>query len=839
MTSLAAGLLLLLPGALIYRIPAGRRDERARLAWEERAFWAVVLSVVWALSVTLVLAGFGLYTFNRLLAASAVLSAAIVAIWRGRLRYAGTAPRPTLTALVPVGLIVLGAWLYFPPAEYVIGGRDPGTYVNEGIQIAQRGTIVIHDPAIATVPPPYRDLFFPSHHEPWYYGLRFMGFFIQQPDTGAVVGQWPHLYPASIAIAYGLNGLSGARQAVGVWAILGLVAVYLTGARLFGRTAAAAGTVLLAINVVTVWFAKYPNTELVMQPLLFAALLAFARALSGQRGFFGSLAAALLGSMLFLRYDVVLAFASVTAAAMLAPITRQRLGLAFWIVIAPITALGFWYLSVPMQAYSYYPLAFTRTQVGWGALGALFAAGFGVRWLVGRDRLRPLVERLLPATLAVVLVGLAAYAWFWRQSGNGLAPADAVAFRTFAWYVGAPVLAIGVGAVAAGVVRRFWTDPAFFLTLAAFAVFFFYKTRIVPEHFWAARRYLAITLPGLLLLIAALAETVAGWAWQWSERRRTAGSSARSRAMAAATVITTAVLLAPIGRSFWTAAAPVANHVEYAGVIPRLEQLAGKIGDRELLIVESRNASDLHVLAMPLAYIYARQVLVLDSPAPTKATFEAFLEWAASHYDGVLFLGGGGTDLLTPRIHAEPIGGDRFQVPEYEAVLNAYPTGVRRKEFEYGLYRLSVGTAAERSSLDIPIGVLDDLNVVRFHARERRDDLNLSYRWTTGQSFVVLGQLPPEPRRVTIWMSSGGRPAQAATPVVEAALDDEPIGTAVPVDEVRPYTFDVPADLARRLGGSGAPVRLRLRVPTWNPQTLLGVPDSRDLGVMVTRVQVE
>jgi hypothetical protein len=37
-----------------------------------------------------------------------------------------------------LALVLLGIWRFFPPSEYIIGGKDPGTE-NEGIQIAQRG----------------------------------------------------------------------------------------------------------------------------------------------------------------------------------------------------------------------------------------------------------------------------------------------------------------------------------------------------------------------------------------------------------------------------------------------------------------------------------------------------------------------------------------------------------------------------------------------------------------------------------------------------------------------------------------------------------------------------
>ena len=67
----------------------------------------------------------------------------------------------------------------------------------------------------------------------------------------------------------------------------------------------------------------------------------------------------------------------------------------------------------------------------------------------------------------------------------------------------------------------------------------------------------------------------------------------------------------------------------------------------DLVVVESRNASDVHVLALPLAYIYDTPVLVLNSPKPDKAVFEVFLGWARQHHRAVYFIGGGGTDLLS------------------------------------------------------------------------------------------------------------------------------------------------------------------------------------------------
>ena len=136
-------------------------------------------------------------------------------------------------------------FFFVPPSEYVIGERDPGVYINEGIQIAQHGSLVIDDPAVRTVPTAYRRLFFPPRPDPrfdqGYDSLRFMGFFILDPAAGVVVGQFPHLYPIWVAIAYDTYGLTGARYVLGLWAVFSVLAVYFVGAALLGRPAAFAG----------------------------------------------------------------------------------------------------------------------------------------------------------------------------------------------------------------------------------------------------------------------------------------------------------------------------------------------------------------------------------------------------------------------------------------------------------------------------------------------------------------------------------------------------------------------------------------------------------------------
>lgn len=826
MLTAAVSLILIawLPGAIVFRLPFANRERRAALPAEERLFWQVIISLAISHGIVLALAAAHRYTFQRLILIDAVLAVLLACLARFRLKLG--APRPAVSALVAAALLVLSASRFFPPAEYVMGGKDPGTYINEGIVIAQHGTLVYEDPVVRSVPESARDLFFPSHQRSDYYGGRFMGFFIQDPSTGRVVGQFPHLLPASIAIGYGLDGLSGARRAVGVWAALGIIAVYLAGARWLGRTAAAPAAALLTLNVIEVWFGRYPNSEVVMQALLFAALLANARAhVDGDR-FFAPVAGALLGLLLFVRFDAVLAIGAVVAGNLIASVRGQRIAPAFTAALCATISVAAVYLLGPMRAYATYPIEFVRNLRWWhiaviaaglGGLAALLAAARR------RAEARHAVEHWLPAALVAGVWGLAVYAYFFRTPVGKLALENAYALRMYAaFYVTVPCLAAALAGYALVTRRRFWQDPALILTLTVFALFFFYKIRVVPEHFWAARRFLPVILPGTLLLACAAA---------------TWGLTQQARARRLMSGILGLIFIALLGLHYARVSSAVSRHVEYAGLISHLEQLAGQIGDRDLLLVESRDAgSDAHVIALPLAYIYARSVLVLNSPAPDPLSLAAFLEWARTRYERVYFLGGGGTALLSRRWSASPVLSDRFQVPEYASTFNEYPHGVRQKEFDFGLYALLPPADTKDLWFDLDVGIRDDLHVVRFHAKEMAGGQTV--RWSQDQSFVSITTFGPTAREVVLTMSSGGRPVGPPQADVAVYLNDRLLGTARVYDGFRPYTFPLPKDLTEAAAASDVPPRLMLRTPVWNPHKVLGSPDDRELGVMVDRVQV-
>jgi hypothetical protein len=816
-----------LPGAVLFRARFGGRARRAAIDPEERLFWAVVLSVAVSLAAVLALAYLGQYTFARLVAADVAVAVVVAAASRFDLRLGAPKRYPSPAALLPAALIALAVWRFFPPAEFVLGGRDPGVYLNEGIQIAQRGTFIYADPVVQSVPASARDLFFPSHQRPDYYGIRFMGFKIIDPDRGIVVGQFPHLFPASIAIGYGVDGLTGARRTVGVWAVLGVIAVYFLGAALFGRAAGFAGALLLTLNLVQVWFARYPSTEVVMQAMLFAALLAIVRAYEDDDEWFSSVAGALLGLMLLLRVDALLAIAGVVAGLCLLVVTGARWRTGFVASLGAVSAVALAYLLGPMFHQSERMIVFLN-HLWWWQYGLIVAAAALALVLLAAGRrseaVRARVRVLAPGGITVALIAAAVYALYLRQPGGRLAAHDADALRTItAYYLTLPGLAAALIGFVLAARRTFWRAPAFFTTLVAHAFFFFYKIRIVPEHFWMSRRYLPLILPAAFLLASVAALGTRRGASLLRPLRWAIGLA----------------FLALLGREYLRATEPIMNHVEFAGVIPRLERIAATIGEQDLLVVESGNAgTDVHALALPLAYIYARNVLVLDSPAPDKTAFGAFLEWAPKRYRHVYFLGAGGTDLLSPAWGAKVVAADRFRVPEFVAGPDEFPRAPRSKQFDYTIYEFTPpGPVDTSGGIVVDLGTNDDLNVLRFHAKEETE--GRTFRWSQDDSYVILRAVGANVRSVTLWMSDGGRPDAAPPAIVAVSLDDQAIGSVEVDTGFKPYELEIPPAVAARAAAKNAPVRLKLVTPVWSPEKVLGTVDDRELGVMVDRVAVK
>ena len=86
-----------------------------------------------------------------------------------------------------------------------------------------------------------------------------------------------------------------------------------------------------------------------------------------------------------------------------------------------------------------------------------------------------------------------------------------------------------------------------------------------------------------------------------------------------------------------------------------------------------------------------------SQPSRTSAA-HAFLEHARPSYDRILFIGGGGTDLLSRRIGAAAVDDGRVQIQEYGVALERVSGSIRRKDFDYSIYQLLTGPSLHLAS---------------------------------------------------------------------------------------------------------------------------------------------
>ena len=231
---------------------------------------AIVVGVVAFAS--LATAHLGVLTLTSVIVGSGALLLVLIAL----LTLSGHRPRvvwdlPGLAVMA--GALVVALWFYLPGFHYGAGDRDPGGYVMHAIAMARGHSYDFIDPVLAQGLPV--QVSSPD--------ARFPGVWIADGATGRIVPQFYHLWPALLATSWNVGGWEGIASTtpfVGIVALLLAVTLarrVAAGSGVVGGlaslTAASATGLLLGTNMLQVWQAKYPTSEMLAQLLFTAALL--------------------------------------------------------------------------------------------------------------------------------------------------------------------------------------------------------------------------------------------------------------------------------------------------------------------------------------------------------------------------------------------------------------------------------------------------------------------------------------------------------------------------------------------------------------------------------------
>ncbi len=262
---------------------------------------AVVLGTTGLVLLTAV-AGFGTALFGRFslwaVAFWVVLGAAAVTLALQRRIRARGLRFDRAEALMLGGVGAVAAFFYFPGFHYAVGDRDPGIYMATGAHIARTGML-------QAISPEYATLIGPSVVQKPLLMVQ-PGFWVNDFGTGDLEQQFYHLWSGLLAVAYRLRGLAAEAAVTPAVAVVSVLLGALLARRVGGLAVGWLTGLLLTVNMMQVWQAKYPSTEIFAQCLFLGALLAAVIAVqSGSRVAAGA-AGALIGAGYLARPDGVL-----------------------------------------------------------------------------------------------------------------------------------------------------------------------------------------------------------------------------------------------------------------------------------------------------------------------------------------------------------------------------------------------------------------------------------------------------------------------------------------------------------------------------------------------------
>jgi hypothetical protein len=467
----------------------------------------------------------------------------------------------------------------------------------------------------------------------------------------------------------------------------------------------------------------------------------------------------------------------------------------FWIFLHTLTP--FWAQVVALGA-----LVFIAATV-W-ALVQPRAFSSVLSYLAGRWRILVLIG------LLALLCYLVFVAHAWRCVIYWLA-------QYWTW----PGLLIAVVGLSLILARKpgYHTWPFLAVTLT-YGLVFILSPSVNPVQPWAMRRMVPLVLPALALCTAYAILSLPKLRWRLE------------RAMQA-------VVIGGLLFAFLQMDRPFLRHVEYQGAWDQLAQLASRFEPEALLLFDNGDPSQ-HI-TQPLAYLFHRQVFVLQRERPEATFLQGLLEAAGAQGKPMyLVLSSGTLDWHPQDMRFEPLGDFVLQVPLTERSTQRVPQRVTPLIYRLDLYRLmpnqsplTGGVSPPGTTVEMGSGEYPYLRG-GFYGWDTMLD-GTTFRWTNGAGRVALPRPAVQDWHLHLRVASG-RPPQVPPARLSVLVN------GVLVGERRlayGYTFEtwdlaVPQDYV----AATSEVEIELRSDTWMPQAIGYNEDPRELGVMVDWLQV-
>lgn len=525
-------------------------------------------------TMSLATAHLGVHGLGTVLGSSALLVAGLALL--ARLRSAAV-PR---VALDPAGLLPAAAggglalFMFLPGFHYGTGDKDPGGYVMHAFAIARGESVWIRDPLLAAGDLPVQ-LVGP--------GARFPAVWVADAADGTIFPQFYHLWPSLLATSHDAGGYGALVAMTPLLGVLGVVLGVAVARRIAGPVAGWATAVVMATNMMQVWQAKYPTTEVLSQVLFLGALLGVVVAVQTGWRWPAGLGGLLVGVGYLGRPDGILLVMLAVGTLALLWVLRRWDARAAWFAagLAALLPYAFWQAYGPAAAYTAANdvpgLPVVLGLVAFCAVGALVlrpALGGVVRRF---DALLARAGARRWAGLAVVAVvaGLFALARvrgrlfgadYTMYGPRRIRTYDEMNLERLSWFFTWPGMLLVVAGVGVVALRRRWSPSAWLVTVVTVGllVLYVWHARNSPYFMWVGRRFVPSVLPGMVLLIALALAAL----WAVRLRGRRVG------------LVAAVLLLAFLGASGLRQSLPLRSHDEWAGSYGVNRSLSALSGDQ-------------------------------------------------------------------------------------------------------------------------------------------------------------------------------------------------------------------------------------------------------------------
>jgi hypothetical protein len=517
-------------------------------------------------------------------------------------------------SLLLFAILAIFAAQVYRPFEWVVGGRDPGVYFNTAAQIAINGSILVHDKLMAALPEAsFGSLYYAvkPNCQSALYGMQHWGFYLYDAQKGLVVPQFLHLFPLLMSIFYAAGGPTAALFLTPLLSLISIATVYAIVRAISGWKAGIATGLLLVFNFAQIYFSRGPYPEILMQLLIFAAILAIIQMLSGHGvRFYGVVFALAVGALTITKEEgwvtafLLAGFAAYTVGR---PLMTRRFAASICLLLAlglysAVSSFVFWrrYLDDTIRGIVYgriSPCQLPISTFGMVAagLGLVIPAGLLLGVLLShvnlgrvlsnrRARIRRM-HTMFALGLLVSLIGLLLYTYYVRPSGD--ITNNSWNLVKIGWYVGNfPGLAGGLLGIVLLAVKDFRRNKFLLAVFLAYSLFLA-NALIFPDQPWWARRFIAGIIPLIAIGLGEFTRAISNLNFRHVKI---------GRPLAVAFFLVVIVLTAqhlPL----------IENYVEYRGALQQTELLALRF-PADSVILYPANDGYAEWVVVPLRYMH-------------------------------------------------------------------------------------------------------------------------------------------------------------------------------------------------------------------------------------------